>query len=71
MPIPSFDSDRNSDGDRNLPAGIHLATWQEALNRFGSSTLKRRQLFIGIESVTRELKKAGKLVVKHSTLQVV
>lgn len=59
MPIPSFNSDRNSDGDQNLPAGIHLATWQEALNRFGSSTLKRRQLFIGIESVARELKKAG------------
>lgn len=52
MTIPQF----NSDG--NLPLGIHSATWQEALNRFGSSTVKRQQLFIGIESVARELKKA-------------
>ena len=54
--IPSF----NADG--NLPHGIHWATWDEVVDRFGG-TPWRRQLLSGIRAALDELKRAGCLTV--------
>lgn len=50
--VPPF----NADG--NLPAGIHSATWDEIVDRFGS-TPWRNQLLAGLRSALDELKRAG------------
>ena len=50
--VPSF----NADG--NLPPGIHWATWQEIVDRFGNSAW-RRHLLAGLQSAVEELKRVG------------
>jgi hypothetical protein len=50
--IPAF----NSDG--NLPPGVHWATWQEFVARFGT-TPHRQQLLKGLKSALDSLSKAG------------
>jgi hypothetical protein len=49
--IPAF----NPDG--NLPPGVHWATWQEFVERFGT-TPHRRQLLKGLKSAIDSLSKA-------------
>ena len=50
--IPPFQS------DGNLPPGIHDATWQEAAERFGSTTY-RTELLRGLITALRSLSRAG------------
>lgn len=50
--IPQF----NAEG--NLPPGIHWATWQEIVDRFGTTTW-RRQLLAGLQATLGELKRVG------------
>ena len=50
--IPPFDE------RGNLPPGIHHATWDEIVNRFGSTT-HRRDLLEGMLDALRSLKAAG------------
>lgn len=54
--IPDF----NAEG--NLPPGIHWATWDEIVKRFGS-THWRRQLLAGLRAALEELKRVGCTVV--------
>ncbi len=42
----------------NLPDGIHDATWQEIIDRFGGNN-HRRQLLTGLKKALRSLKNAG------------
>jgi len=42
----------------NLPPGIHLATWQEVVNRFGK-TRQRRRLLRGLKAALDNLRAAG------------
>lgn len=42
----------------NLPPGIHWATWDEIVNRFGN-TPWRRQLLSGLQAALEELKRVG------------
>jgi hypothetical protein len=44
--------------DGNLPPGVHVATWNEIVNRFGR-TAKRRQLLAGLEVALVPLREAG------------
>src|SRR5437879_5719425 len=50
--IPPFKS------DGNLPAGVHRATWQEFIGRFGA-TPHRWQLLKGLEAALASLRDAG------------
>lgn len=50
--IPEF----NPDG--NLPPGVHWATWQEFMERFGT-TPRRQELLKGLRSAIDSLSKAG------------
>jgi len=50
--IPPF----NFEG--NLPSGVHWATWQELVNRFGTTPC-RQQLLKGLKSAIDSLSKAG------------
>jgi hypothetical protein len=54
--IPDFD--RNG----NLPAGVHMATWQEFSDRFGF-TVYRQELLLGLRSALISLQTAGCKVV--------
>lgn len=52
MPIPNFD-------DRGLlPPGIHVASWEETLARYGN-TARRRKLLAGLKRALASLKEAG------------
>jgi len=50
--IPDFDT------DGNLPPGVHWASWQEFVQRFGVSP-HRDKLLIGLKSALDRLKAAG------------
>jgi len=50
--IPPFDS------NGNLPQGIHQATWDELLDRFGT-TLHRKRLLRGMKKAIDSLRGAG------------
>ena len=50
--IPDFDA------DGNLPPGVHWATWQEFVQRFGMSP-HRDKLLMGLRSALDGLKAAG------------
>ena len=53
MPIPDFDV-----ATGNLPAGIHVATWEEVEAAFGSSA-RRQRLLAGLLRAMRALRAAG------------
>jgi hypothetical protein len=55
MPIPEFDSN----GD--LPAGVHHASMEEIVARFGASTLKRRFVTTTLLEIYQLVKTTGKL----------
>jgi hypothetical protein len=42
----------------NLPPGIHNATWEEIVDRFGSTT-RREELFAGLREALLSLRDAG------------
>lgn len=50
--IPSFDD------SGNLPAGIHWATWQEVVERFGNN-VRRKKLLEGFRAAVLALQAAG------------
>jgi len=50
--IPPFD------GGGNLPPGIHDATWEEIVDRFGSNA-RREELLIGLQETLVSLRNAG------------
>jgi hypothetical protein len=50
--IPKFD------GKGNLPVGIHLATWKEITERYGSNPT-RKKLLKGLKAALDSLKSAG------------
>ena len=50
--IPEFEH------DGNLPPGVHLATWEEIRDRFGT-TLWRRRLLVGLRTALESLRIAG------------
>lgn len=51
-----------SNADGYLPKGIHKATLNEIKERFGSSSQERKELFEGLQSLTRLLHKHKKRV---------
>ena len=53
MPIPDFDV-----ATGNLPAGIHVATWEEVEAAFGSSA-RRQRLLAGLLRAMQALRAAG------------
>ncbi len=46
------------DSSGNLPPGVHQATWQEFVRRFGKST-HRRMLLAGLKAALEALRAAG------------
>jgi hypothetical protein len=55
MPIPEFDNN----GD--LPAGVHRASMEEIVARFGTTTPKRRLVTASLLEIYRLVKATGKL----------
>jgi predicted nucleotidyltransferase len=55
MPLPTF----NDEGD--LPEGLHPATLEEVLRRFGVSTLRRRRVYQGLLEIHRVAKATAHL----------
>jgi Family of unknown function (DUF6932) len=53
MPIPAFDADSG-----NLPPGVHAATWDEIVSRFGWNA-ERVRLLEGLQRALQSLKAAG------------
>ena len=41
-----------------MPPGVYWTTWSEIVNRFGT-TLRRRQLLVGLRAALEELKRVG------------
>jgi hypothetical protein len=52
MPLPELDA------DGILPPGIHLASWEEVVERFGG-TARRDELLVGLLDLLRDLQEAG------------
>src|SRR3954471_11374645 len=50
--IPPFDN------SGNLPAGVHTATWEQIVERFGTNA-RRRELLHGLLDALRRLRSAG------------
>lgn len=53
MPIPAFDPDTG-----NLPPGVHAATWDEIVSRFGRNA-ERERLLDGLRRAFESLQAAG------------
>lgn len=51
-----------SNADGYLPKGIHKATLNEIKERFGNSSLERKELFEGLQSLARLLHKHKKSI---------
>ena len=51
-----------SNADGYLPKGIHKAALNEIRERFGSSSLERKELFEGLQSLARLLHKHKKSI---------
>ena len=56
--IPAFETTPGEDGRYQLPPGIHLATWTELAERFGTNE-RRRDILAGLLRALRALKAAG------------
>ena len=56
--IPPFEIDPGEDGRYQLPPGIHLATWPERVERFGTNE-RRNEIFAGLLRALQALKAAG------------
>lgn len=53
MPIPDFEE------NGELPAGIHVATLLEVLEKFGTASEKRKFLVSGLKLVIKQFKQVG------------
>jgi hypothetical protein len=56
--IPPFETDPGEDGRYQLPPGIHVATWPELVECFGTNQ-RRREILAGLLRALRALKAAG------------
>lgn len=56
--IPLFEANSGDDGHYKLPPGIHLATWPEMVERFGTND-RRKGILAGLLRAPRALKAAG------------
>ena len=56
--IPPFETDPGEDGRFQLPPGVHVTTWQELAERFGTNK-RRRELLAGLLRALQALKAAG------------
>jgi hypothetical protein len=56
--IPPFETDPGEDGRYQLPPGIHVATWSELVERFGTNQ-RRREILAGLLRALQALKAAG------------
>jgi hypothetical protein len=56
--IPLFEAEPGEDGRFQLPPGIHLATWAELFERFGTND-RRRDILAGLQRALQSLKVAG------------
>jgi hypothetical protein len=56
--IPPFETDPGEDGRYQLPPGIHVATWPELVERFGTNQ-RRREILAGLLLALQALKAAG------------
>jgi hypothetical protein len=56
--IPLFETDPGEDGRNQLPPGIHVATWPELVERFGTNQ-RRREILAGLLRALQALKVAG------------
>jgi hypothetical protein len=56
--IPPFETDSGEDGRYQLPPGIHVATWPELVERFGTNQ-RRREILAGLLRALQALKAAG------------
>lgn len=56
--IPPFEIDPGEDGRYQLPPGIHLATWSELVERFGTNE-RRCVILAGLLRALQALKAAG------------
>jgi len=56
--IPPFEINPGEDGRYHLPPGIHLATWPELVERFGTNE-RRREILAGLLRALQALKAAG------------
>lgn len=56
--IPAFETTPGEDGRYQLPPGIHLATWTELVERFGTNE-RRREILAGLLRALQALKAAG------------
>lgn len=56
--IPSFETEPGEEGWLQLPPGIHEATWQEVVQRYGTSE-RRNEILAGLLRALRALKAAG------------
>jgi hypothetical protein len=56
--IPPFETDPGEDGRYQLPPGIHVASWPELVERFGTNE-RRREILAGLLRALQALKAAG------------
>jgi hypothetical protein len=56
--IPAFEPDPGEGGRLHLPPGVHVATWQEVADRFGTNA-RRRKVLEGLLRSLRALRAAG------------
>lgn len=56
--IPPFETEPGEDGRYQLPPGIHLATWTELVERFGTNE-RRCAILDGLLRALRALRAAG------------
>jgi len=56
--IPPFGRERGAGGYRQLPPGIHAATWSQLESRFGGNP-RRREILDGLLRALQALKAAG------------
>jgi hypothetical protein len=56
--IPPFEINPGEDGHYQLPPGIHVATWPELVERFGTNE-RRRELLAGLLRALQALNAAG------------
>ena len=56
--IPPFETDPGEDGRFQLPPGVHVTTWRELAERFGTNE-RRREILAGLLRALQALKAAG------------
>jgi len=56
--IPPFEAEPGEDGRLQLPPGVHLASWEEIAQRFGTNE-RRREILRGLLRALQALRAAG------------